>query len=377
MYNAFVERRSGKSLTGGNFLHVRLVGLIAAVCAVPLLAADDDFQKVVSPFLSNSCQPCHNAQLPSGELDLTPFLKPASLTAAREGWEMILQKLRSGEMPPKDIPRPPQSEYDALIGYVQGEFDKADRAVKPDPGRVTARRLNRSEYSNTVRDLLGVNFRAESDFPTDDSSYGFDTIGSVLTVSPVLMEKYVARPKGSLLRRSAPTRCRSPSPGSPRQQPYPPSRSGGLSETTHRFAFDADYSIKVRFAGVRPPDSKPMVLGLWLDGKQFRSLPVENIPAGDTRPGAGIGGAAICFRWRPHAARGLYRRRVWQKSFAAGQSRSQEKQVSANHRDRGSLSDTGGDGPAGKRFSSAIRTRAPRARRKSWQPWRAALTGGR
>src|SRR5215472_4731405 len=92
-------------------------------------------------------------------------------------------------MPPKRMTRP--KELHALIPYVQGEFDKADRNIKPDPGRVTARRLNRSEYTNTIRDLLAVDFRAEKSFPTDDLGNGFDNIGDVLTVSPVLMERYL------------------------------------------------------------------------------------------------------------------------------------------------------------------------------------------
>jgi cytochrome c553 len=275
-----------------------LKGMLIAVSAVHLLAAADvsatrkapaqanaAFQKAVSPLLSNTCQACHNEQLSSGGLDLTPYLAPASLTQSREGWETILQKLRAGEMPPNGVPRPPRTEIDALIGYVSAEFDKADRAVKPDPGRVTARRLNRSEYSNTVRDLLGVNFRAENDFPTDDSSYGFDTIGSVLTVSPVLMEKYV----------SAAERIASAAVGAdPLPKPFTLEARGSnrtlrrvdgtVSETTQRFAFDADYSIKLRFAGVRPPDSKPMTVGLSLDGKLIQSLPLENKPAGDSEP---------------------------------------------------------------------------------------------
>ena len=80
---------------------------------------------------------------------------------------------------------------DALIKYVQAEFDRADKLTKPDPGRVTAHRLNRSEYANTIRDLLGVVFRADEEFPPDDSGYGFDNIGDVLTVSPTLMQKYL------------------------------------------------------------------------------------------------------------------------------------------------------------------------------------------
>src|SRR6185503_16402592 len=93
---------------------------------------------------------------------------------------------------PKGVPRPPDEQMTAMMKFVQSEFEKADRNIKPDPGRVTARRLNRNEYSNTIRDLLAVEFRAEKDFPTDDSGYGFDNIGDVLTISPILMEKYIS-----------------------------------------------------------------------------------------------------------------------------------------------------------------------------------------
>src|SRR6266567_2486812 len=156
-----------------------------------LLAADaPTFEKTVQPILHSTCSPCHNDQLTSGGLDIAAFAKPGSIVESREGWERILQRLRAGEMPPKGVPRPPQ--LDAVIQYLQGEFEKADRNIKPDPGRVTARRLNRSEYSNTIRDLLAVDFRAEKSFPTDDLGNGFDNIGEVLTVSPVLMEKYMS-----------------------------------------------------------------------------------------------------------------------------------------------------------------------------------------
>src|SRR6185312_2806430 len=122
-------------------------------------------------------------------LDISGFTKPASLTTNRDGWDVILRKLRAGEMPPKGVPRP--AALDGAIQYLQTEFEKADRDIKPDPGRVTARRLNRAEYTNTIRDLLGVEFRAEKSFPTDDLGNGFDNIGDVLTISPVLMEKYL------------------------------------------------------------------------------------------------------------------------------------------------------------------------------------------
>src|SRR6476661_1003896 len=148
------------------------------------------FENTVQPVFTKTCTPCHNAQLASGGLNIAGFTKAASLASDRPGWDRILDKLRAGEMPPKPMPRP--KELDAVIQFVQGELDKADRNTKPDPGRVTARRLNRSEYTNTIRDLLAVDFRAEKSFPTDDLGNGFDNIGEVLTISPTLMDRYLA-----------------------------------------------------------------------------------------------------------------------------------------------------------------------------------------
>jgi len=95
-------------------------------------------------------------------------------------------------MPPEDSRRPKDEEYDAVGAWLAATLGPADRAGPPDPGRVTIRRLNRAEYSNTIRDLLGVEFNAAADFPSDDVGYGFDNIGDVLTLPPLLLEKYLA-----------------------------------------------------------------------------------------------------------------------------------------------------------------------------------------
>src|SRR5262249_5170730 len=126
--------------------------------------AKASFEKDVQLVLANNCVACHNDQLASGGLDLTRFSNAASFVQNRDGWEPIVKKVRTGEMPPQGLPRLPAAQVDTFVRFVQSEFEKADRNVKPDPGRVTARRLNRNEYSNTIRDLLAVDFRAERDF---------------------------------------------------------------------------------------------------------------------------------------------------------------------------------------------------------------------
>ena len=95
-------------------------------------------------------------------------------------------------MPPEGKPQPSEAESARFTQYLQSLLSKANCKIAHDPGRVTLRRLNRDEYNNTVRDLVGVDFRPADDFPSDDVGYGFDNIGDVLTLPPLLMEKYLA-----------------------------------------------------------------------------------------------------------------------------------------------------------------------------------------
>ncbi|HXB73828.1 MAG TPA: DUF1592 domain-containing protein [Candidatus Acidoferrales bacterium] len=265
---------------------LRLGSLMLGVCAGGLcvgdllLAADaPTFETTVTPVLTKTCSPCHNQGLASGGMMIDAFTKPASLTANRDGWEIILQKLRSGEMPPKGVPRPAQ--MDAVIQFVQGEFENADKNIKPDPGRVTARRLNRAEYTNTIRDLLDVEFRAEKSFPTDDLGNGFDNIGEVLTISPMLMEKYLAA-AGRIASRAIGA---DPLP-KPLQTQYAAKdkkiRRVDFStiEAAGRIEFDGEYIVRFGLPGERAADAKPVTLGFWMDGKLLQTMPVETKPSG-------------------------------------------------------------------------------------------------
>ena len=106
-------------------------------------------------------------------------------------WDDVLRMARSGKMPPPGSPRPGVSELAAVTAWIEGRRAEMAAFRVLQPGRVTARRLNRAEYNNTVRDLLHVEISPADSFPVDDSGYGFDNIGDVLSLSPLLMEKYL------------------------------------------------------------------------------------------------------------------------------------------------------------------------------------------
>ncbi len=266
---------------------LKLCGLVAVVASA-LLAAPPQapsaaaFDKAVLPLFNKSCAACHNDRMAQGSLSLGAFATPASLSEHRAGWERILQRMQNGEMPPKGMPKPDAAQLDALVKYVKGEFERADRNVKPDPGRVTAKRLNRAEYSNTIRDLLGVDFSAQRDFPTDDSGDGFDNIADVLTVSPLLMEKFV----NAAERISVRALGADPLPAKPLEFEYHVKNKTvrrpdfSTIEATHRVDWDGEYTIRIGLPGERAKDAQPVMMGFWMDGKLLHSMLVETKPSG-------------------------------------------------------------------------------------------------
>jgi hypothetical protein len=155
-------------------------------------AAEPSFKSDGVAFLKKHCLACHAGAKPKADLALDTFPDDAALLKDRKTWGRVLDTLKAGEMPPPAKPQPTASELDAFTRIVNDVFDAHDRAAKPDPGRVTMRRLNRNEYNNTIRDLVGVDFQPAEDFPSDDVGHGFDNIGDVLTLPPVLFDRYLA-----------------------------------------------------------------------------------------------------------------------------------------------------------------------------------------
>ncbi len=154
-------------------------------------APQQDFAADVRPFFEQYCYDCHSGDSAEGELNFEAYADVAAIQADRRHWERVFDRLRIGAMPPADSEQPADEERQRVVDWLDHALFYVDCDLAPDPGRVTIRRLNRVEYNNTVRDLLGVDFQPADDFPSDDVGYGFDNIGDVLSVPPLLIEKYL------------------------------------------------------------------------------------------------------------------------------------------------------------------------------------------
>ncbi len=148
-------------------------------------AAQPDYGGVVTKY----CVTCHNQRLKTAGLALDT-LDIANPAAGADPWERAVRKMRVGMMPPQGAPRPDAATQTALVSYLTSSLDQAATA-HPNPGRPLVHRLNRAEYANAVRDLLALDVDASSLLPPDDAAYGFDNIADALTISPVLLERYL------------------------------------------------------------------------------------------------------------------------------------------------------------------------------------------
>lgn len=154
-------------------------------------AAAPDFKKDIEPILSQFCYDCHADGVEKGDFALDDYKSLDEHLADMPLWLRVWDNSRSQLMPPSNKKQPTDEQRRLLAEWIEQKVFKLD-LDNPDPGRVTIRRMNRQEYENTVKDLLGVVFDAEDALPPDDTGYGFDTIGDVLSISPMLMEKYLA-----------------------------------------------------------------------------------------------------------------------------------------------------------------------------------------
>jgi uncharacterized protein DUF1592/uncharacterized protein DUF1588/uncharacterized protein DUF1585/uncharacterized protein DUF1587/uncharacterized protein DUF1595 len=232
--------------------------------------------------LAQYCAGCHSAQAKTGGI----VLEHVNLDKAAENapvLEKVLRKVRTGEMPPRGLPRPTPAVAKAFTASLEATLDQA-AAQSPNPGLPAIHRLNRIEYSNAIRDLLAIDINPGSSLPPDDSGYGFDNIGDVLSVSPILLERYIA-----LARKIS--RLAVGDPGIlPAVEEYsvpvgmsqvdsvsddlPLGSRGGIA-IQHAFPLDAEYTIRIRVRGFNNR-ARDLVqhLDLRLDGVRLKEFEI-------------------------------------------------------------------------------------------------------
>lgn len=178
--------------------------VVWAVCGVTVCAAfapqiasaqtaeDHVFSRDVAPFLERYCTDCHGGSDPEAKLALDRYQESGNVQEDYDVWEKVLSMLTERHMPPAEETQPTEAEIHNVLRSIRAELETFDCSQVHRPGRVTIRRLNRVEYNNTIHDLLGIDFEPAADFPSDDVGHGFDNIGDVLSMPPILMEKYLA-----------------------------------------------------------------------------------------------------------------------------------------------------------------------------------------
>jgi hypothetical protein len=242
-------------------------------------------------------------------LEALQALEPADVPAHAQVWEKVIRKVRSGEMPPATVrARPDPQTAVAFAGYLESVLDRS-AAAHPNPGRTPVHRLNRAEYSNAIRDVLGVDVRPGEWLPVDDSGYGFDNIAAVLSTSPALLDRYMAAARkvsrlavGDLTLKPGEDiydAKRDLLKGSRNEQlneDLPFDSRAGMT-VNHYFPVDAEYVFKVRFLGVLAGSDEaaadpyqvrvPVKAGLRTVGV---TSPRENLKTESEAPGARGGG---------------------------------------------------------------------------------------
>jgi hypothetical protein len=254
--------------------------------------------------LDQYCFRCHSATTPRGGVNLRD-LDFDKLQDNGAVWEKVLSKMRAREMPPAGRWKPDEATYDSLANFIEAGRDHIAE-TSPNPGRPTLRRLNRAEYANSVRDLLAVDVDVAELLPADDMGYGFDNIGDVLSVSPVLLERYLTA-AGKIARVAIGDTTTPPDfvihevphglQQTDRMSADMPLGSRGGASFSHVFPVDGEYEIAVTLQRGRFDEAmgleRERKLDLRLDGKRLELFTIAANPGGggfglDNDPSAGL-----------------------------------------------------------------------------------------
>ncbi len=233
-------------------------------------------------FLNQNCILCHNQKAKTANVVLEG-IDLSNVGGHAPVLEKVLRKVRTGEMPPPGLPRPPASASTVFTKALEESLDRA-AVANPNPGRPAIHRLNRAEYSNAIRDLLALDVQPGAMLPVDDSGYGFDNVAAVLSISPMLLERYllVARKVSRLAvgdTSMKPVQDDFPFPRYPTGQrrnervsdDLPFDSSGGMA-LRHYFPVDGEYVFKIKSSGESPmvfEARAPVKAGLRIIGVTF------------------------------------------------------------------------------------------------------------
>lgn len=243
------------------------------------------FEKQGLPFIRKYCAPCHSADTAMAGIVVTKATTTAQVKSATEVWARVTQNLKTMHMPPKGSLLPTKAERDQMVKLLEKALIE-DCGVAS-PGRVTLRRLNRQEYNNTIRDLVGLDLHLADDFPSDDVGYGFDNIGDVLTLSPLLMEKVMSAAEVIAQKAIVTPDARSKryvatdmSEGSGHGIFEETSRvfsSQGRSDITLDLPTGGRYRVSIQAAAMQAGPELAKI-GLWLNDKQVTAFDVSAVP---------------------------------------------------------------------------------------------------
>ena len=268
------------------------VGLVASgvpVHAQPAAPAAGPGPAQIRAVLDRYCVTCHNARLRTAGLALDT-LGVEHVGEQAEAWEKVVRKLRARAMPPAGRPRPDRATYEAVASLLETALDRA-AADNPNPGRTATHRLNRTEYANAIRDLLGLEIDGRALLPPDDADLGFDNMADILSMSPARLERYLAA-----ARKIARLALGDPAAAATTEtyvvpklrfqdhrmsEDLPFGSRGGVA-VRHHFPLDAEYDIRIRLRrqlyGYIRGLQTPQQIEIRIDGRRVAEFTVGGAP---------------------------------------------------------------------------------------------------
>ena len=238
----------------------------------------DAFRGQVLPLLERYCVDCHGRDDPEGGIVLDRFEDEASAVKDGKTWPKVLDVVEGHVMPPADSPQPKPEERAAILAWIENDYLAAQCGRQAGPAPVAIRRLNRQEYDNTIRDLLGVDLRLADAFPPDDIGFGFDNVGSALNISPIHVEKYLDAADLALDRAIVPPDAEGFAPAELiglKTYPLPPDKPVEFKHALKPGRYLVDFSmVRVGIAEAVPPPR--LVVGFGKDRRTVEAVRVQD-----------------------------------------------------------------------------------------------------